>query len=131
MRIHPLGLITTILNRLSTKVEVEAKAKVEEDKEVAKAKTFTKASSKIVERIMIKMEAHMKEEIFEEGGVKEDLKIAKGVMVAIGIVADQTTLQGIAQHQIKAKDDKKTTMHLPIIRMIQRDYLLCSICLIL
>ena len=47
MKICPLNLITTILNRLSTQVELEAEAEVEEDKEVAKAKTLNKASNKM------------------------------------------------------------------------------------
>ena len=83
---------------------------------------------------MIKIEAHVEEELFEEGGAKEDVKIIKGMMqiiVVTGIVANQTTLQGISHNQIKAIDDNKITMHMPIIRMIQRYYLSCSICLIL
>ena len=90
MRIHPLSLTTTILNRLSTQAKLEAEAKVEEDKEVAKAKTLTKASSKI-KRIVIQIEAHVEDEIFEEGGAKEDTKIIKGMMQIIavaGIVVD-------------------------------------------
>ena len=42
VRTHPLSLTATILNRLSTQVEVAAEAKVEEDNEVAKAKTLTR-----------------------------------------------------------------------------------------
>ena len=133
MRIHPLNLTTTILNGLSTLAEVEAHAKVEEDKEVAKAKTLTKASSKI-RRVLIQIEAHMEEETFEEGGAKEDTKIIKvmvWIIVVARIVADHTTLQGTAHSQIKAIYDNKKTMHPSIIKMIQRDYLLWSICLIL
>ena len=90
MRIHPLNLTTTILNKLSTQAKVEAKAKVEEDKEVAEAKNLTKSNNKI-KRITIQSEAHMEEEIFEEGGSKEDTKIIKGMMQIIavaGIVVD-------------------------------------------
>ena len=58
------------------------------------------------------------EKIFKEGGAKEYTKIMKGMMqiiVVVEIVAKQTTLQGIAHNQIKAIDDNKTTMHLPVI----------------
>ena len=60
----------------------------------------------------------MEEKSFEEGGAKEEVKIIKEMMqiiVVARILIEQTTLQGIAQHQIKAIDDNKTTMHLPII----------------
>ena len=96
---------------------------MEEDKEVVKEKTLSKASSKI-KRIMIQIEAHVEEEIFKEVGAKEDAKIIKGMMqmiVVVGIVADQTTLKGIAHNKVKAIDDNKKTMHLAIIRMIYRD----------
>ena len=79
MRIHPLSLATTILNILSPQGEIEAATKVEEDKEVAKAKTLTKANNKI-KRIMIQIEAHVEEKFFEEGGSKEDAKTIKGMM---------------------------------------------------
>ena len=88
------------MKKLSTQVEVEAKAEVEEDKEVAKAKTLTKASSKI-RRIMNQIEAHVENEIFKEKGAKEDAKVIKGMMqiiVVVGIVADLTTLQGISHN---------------------------------
>ena len=93
---------------------------MEEDKEVAKAETLTKAGSKI-KRFMTQKDAHMEEENFEEGRVKEDEKIIKGMMhiiVVARIVADQTTLQGIDHIQIKEIDNKTITMHLLIIRMI-------------
>ena len=106
---------------------------MEEEKKVIKEETLTKASSKI-RRIMIQLEAHVDEEFFEEGGAKKDAKIIKGMMqiiVVARIMADHNTLQGIAHNQIKAIDDDKTIMHLPVIKMIQRYWLLCSICLIL
>ena len=78
----------------------------------------------------------MEEEIFKETGAKEGTKIIKGMMhmlviMVSRIVVDQTFLKGIAHNKIKAIDGNKKTMHLAVVRMIQRDYLLCSICLIL
>ena len=78
------------MSPMKTILKVEPKAEVEEDKEVAKAKTLTKVGSKI-RRIMIQIEAHMEEETFEEGEAKEDAEIIKGMMhikVVALIVAD-------------------------------------------
>ena len=119
MRIHPLNLTTTILNRISTQAKVEAEAKVQEEKEVAKVETLTKASNKIM-RIKIGTEAHMEEDVLEERGAKEDAKIIKGiiqmlVIVVARIVANQTTLKGIAHNKIKAIEENKIIMNLAII----------------
>ena len=57
---------------------------------MAKAKSPTKANSKIM-RIMIGIEAHVEEEVSNEGGAKEDAKFIKGmiqIIVVAGIVAD-------------------------------------------
>ena len=52
---------------------------------MAKVETLTKANSKI-KRVMIQTKAHVEEEIFEEGGAKEDVEIIKGMMRMLVIV---------------------------------------------
>ena len=121
------------MSRPSTLVEVEVEAKVEEDKEVVEAEIPTKTNNRS-KSLMTQTTVNVEEEIFKVGGVKEDVEVIKGMMqmlviMVAGIVAVQTTLQGISQHQIRAIDDNKITMHQAIIRMIQRGYLLCNIIL--
>ena len=112
-------------------VEVEVEAEVEEDKEVVEAEIPTKANNRI-RSLMTQTGVHVEEEIFKVGGVKEDVEIIKEMMrmqttVVVGHVENQATLKGIAHGKIKAIGGNKIIMHLAVIRMIQRDYLLCSI----
>ena len=130
MRIQLLNL-RKILSRPSTLAEVEVEAEVEEDKEVVEEEIPTKANNKI-RILMTQIGVHVEEEIFEAGGVREDVEIIKEMMqmqiiVVVGHVENQATLKGIAHGKIKAIGGNKITMYPAGIRMIQRGYLFCSI----
>ena len=47
--------------------------------------------------------------------------------MVVGHVANQTTLKGTAHGKIKEIGGNKITMHLAVIKMIQRVYLVCNI----
>ena len=123
MRIQLLNL-RKILNKPSTLVEVEVEAKVEENKEVVEARTPTKANNKIT-KLLTQTGIHMEEEIFEARGAREDVEIIKEMIqmqitMVVGHVENQDTLKGIAHGKIKAIGGNKITMHLVVIKMIQR-----------
>ena len=65
---------------------------------------------------------HVEEEIFEAGGVREDVEIIKEMMqmqiiVAVRHVENQATLKGITHGKIKAIGGNKIIMHLAVSRM--------------
>ena len=68
--------------------------------------------------------AHVEEATLEAGGDREDVEIFRGmiqmqVIVAVGPMANQTTLKEIVHGGTKVRGGSKLIMHLAVIKMIQ------------
>ena len=130
MRTLHLSLKTAILNRPSFLAEAEVEAKVVVDKEAAEVETLTKAN-RVTRSLMTQTEAREEEVIFMVGGAKEDAEIKENLIrmqtVVAGHVESQTTLKETVLGKNKETAGNRTIMHLAVIKLIRRGFLLCSI----
>ena len=130
MRTLHLSLKTTILNRPSFLAEAYVEAEVVVDKEAVEVETLTKAN-RVTRSLMTQVEAREEEVIFVAGGAKEDAKIKENLIrmqtVVAGHVESQTTLKETVLGKNKEIAGNRTIMHLAVIELIWRGFLLCSI----
>ena len=130
MRTLHLSLKTTILNRPSILVEAEVEAEVVVDKEAVEVETLTKAN-RVTRSLMTQIEARKEEVIFVAGGAKEDAEIKGNLIwmqiVVAGHVESQTTLKETILGKNKETVGNIIIMHLAVIELIQRGFLLCNI----
>ena len=130
MRTLHLSLKTAILNRPSFLAEAEVEAEVVVDKEAVEVETLTKAN-RVTRSLMTQTEAREEEVIFVAGGAKEDAEIKENLIrmqtMVAGHVESQTTLKETVLGKNKETAGNRIIMHLAVIEMIQRGFLLCSI----
>ena len=130
MRTLHLSLKTTILNRPSILAEAEVEAEVVVDKEAVEAKIPTRAN-RVTRSRMTQIEARKEEVTFMAGGAKEDAEIKENLIrmqtMVAGHVESQTTLKETVLGKNKETAGNRTIMHLAVIELIRRGFLLCSI----
>ena len=130
MRTLHLSLKTAILNRPSILAEAEVETEVVMDKEAVEVETLTKAN-RVTRSLMTQTEARKEEVIFMAGGAKEDAEIKENLTRMQTMVAEhvesQTTLKETVLGKNKEIVGNRIIMHLAVIELIQRGFLLCSI----
>ena len=103
---------------------------MEEDKEVVEAEIPTKAS-RVTRSLMTQIEARKEEVTLVAGGAKEDTKIKENLIrmqtVVAGHVESHITLKETVLGKNKETTGNRTIMHLAVIELIRRGFLLCSI----
>ena len=129
MRTLHLSLKTTILNRPSILAEAKVEAEVVVDKEVVETKIPTKAN-RATRSLMTQIEACKEEVTLMAGGAKEDAKIKENLIrmqiVVVGHVESQITLKETVLGKNKETTGNRIIMHLAVIELIQRGFLLCN-----
>ena len=130
MRTLHLSLKTAILNRPSILAEAEVEAEVVVDKEAVEAEIPIKAN-RVTRSLMTQIEAREEEVTPVVGGAKEDAEIKENLIrmqtVVAGHVESQTTLKETVLGKNKETTGNRTIIHLAVIELIWRGFLLCNI----